>query len=104
MYLRLWRRMGMRGRSMMTPGGAHARPGRLGGWIVERGCPTRARILVAKTPTAGSFCDGCLAIELHVSRLDLASAPGGDAAPMARGHGRCSICGQTLTVTRVETE
>jgi len=47
------------------------------------------------------FCDGCLAIELHVSRLDVASALGGDAPPMDRGHGRCSVCGQTLMVTRV---
>ena len=51
-----------------------------------------------------SFCDGCLALELHVNRLEVASALGGGAAPMDRGHGRCSICGQTLTVTRVETE
>ena len=51
-----------------------------------------------------SFCDGCLAIELDVSRRDVESALGGGAAPIDRGHGRCSICGQTLTVTRVETE
>jgi hypothetical protein len=51
-----------------------------------------------------SFCDGCLAIELHASRLDVASALDSGEAPMDRGHGRCSICGQTLTVTRVETE
>ena len=48
-----------------------------------------------------SVCDGCLAFELHVSRLDVQAALGGSAAPMDRGHGRCSMCGQTLTVTRV---
>lgn len=47
------------------------------------------------------FCDGCLAIELHVELFDVRSALGGKAAPMDRGHGRCSVCGQTLTVTRV---
>jgi hypothetical protein len=51
-----------------------------------------------------SFCDGCLAIELHVDRLAVQSALGGRAEPMDRGEGRCSICGQTLTVTRVATE
>jgi hypothetical protein len=51
-----------------------------------------------------SFCDGCLAIELDVSRREVESALDGGAAPIDRGHGRCSICGQTLTVTRVETE
>jgi hypothetical protein len=51
-----------------------------------------------------SFCDGCLAIELHVNRLDVPSAVGGTAAWMDRGHGRCSVCGQTLTVARVATE
>jgi len=51
-----------------------------------------------------SFCDGCLAIELDVSRLDVQSALGGSEAPMDRGHGRCSICGQTLMVTRVARE
>jgi hypothetical protein len=48
-----------------------------------------------------SFCDGCLAIELQVNRLDVKVALGRTAAPMDRGHGRCSVCGQTLTVTRV---
>jgi hypothetical protein len=48
-----------------------------------------------------SVCDGCLAFELHVSRLDVEAALGGRAASMDRGHGRCSICGQTLTVTRL---
>jgi len=47
------------------------------------------------------FCDGCLAIELHVKPLDVQSALGGTVPPMDRGHGRCSVCGQTLTVTRV---
>jgi hypothetical protein len=51
-----------------------------------------------------SFCDGCLAIELRVNRLDVKAALGGTAAPMDRGHGRCSVCGQTLTVTRVAAE
>jgi hypothetical protein len=50
------------------------------------------------------FCDGCLAIELHVNRLDVKAALGNAAAPMDRGHGRCSVCGQTLTVTRVTAE
>jgi hypothetical protein len=48
-----------------------------------------------------SFCDGCLAIELHVARLDVHAALGVTAPPIDRGHGRCSVCGQTLTVTRV---
>jgi len=51
-----------------------------------------------------SFCDGCLAIELHISRLDLQSALGAGEASMDRGRGRCSICGQTLMVTRVARE
>jgi hypothetical protein len=51
-----------------------------------------------------SFCDGCLALELHVSRLDVQSALGDRETPMDRGHGRCSICGQTLMVTRVARE
>jgi hypothetical protein len=51
-----------------------------------------------------SFCDGCLAIELHVSGLDVQSALRSREEPMDRGHGRCSVCGQTLTVTRVATE
>ncbi len=51
-----------------------------------------------------SFCDGCLAIELHVNRLDVKAALGGTAAPMDRGHGRCSVCGQTLTVTRAAAD
>jgi hypothetical protein len=48
-----------------------------------------------------SFCDGCLALELHVKRFDVQAALGGTAPPMDRGHGRCSVCGQTLTVTRI---
>lgn len=51
-----------------------------------------------------SFCDGCLAIELQVSQLDVQAALGGSEAPMDRGHGRCSICGQALMVTRVAKE
>jgi hypothetical protein len=50
------------------------------------------------------FCDGCLAIELDVDRLDVQSALDSTAAPIDRGQGRCSICGQTLTVTRVAME
>jgi hypothetical protein len=46
------------------------------------------------------FCDGCLAVELRAGRLDVQSALDGNASPMDRGHGRCSVCGQTLTVTR----
>jgi hypothetical protein len=46
------------------------------------------------------ICDGCLAVELHVGRRDVQHALDDDAAPMDRGHGRCSVCGQTLTVTR----
>jgi hypothetical protein len=46
------------------------------------------------------FCDGCLAIELQVGRLDVQGALDGKAASMDRGHGRCCVCGQTLTVTR----
>jgi hypothetical protein len=51
-----------------------------------------------------SFCDGCLAIEFRVNRLDVQPALNGAAAPVDRGHGRCSVCGQTLMVTRVATE
>ena len=46
------------------------------------------------------FCDGCLAVELRVDRLDVQHALDGKAASIDRGHGRCSVCGQTLTVTR----
>jgi len=46
------------------------------------------------------LCDGCLAVELHVGRVDVQHALDGNAAPLDRGHGRCSVCGQTLTVTR----
>ena len=45
--------------------------------------------------------NGCLAMERRVSPLDVPSALGGTAPPMDRGHGRYSVCGQTLTVTRV---
>jgi hypothetical protein len=51
-----------------------------------------------------AFCDGCLAFELHVNRLDVQSALDKSATPIDRGHGRCSVCGQTLPVTRVATE
>jgi hypothetical protein len=51
-----------------------------------------------------SFCDGCLAMELHVNQLDVRSALGVTAPPIDRGHGRCSVCGQTLTVTRVPAQ
>jgi hypothetical protein len=50
------------------------------------------------------FCDGCLAIELQVNRLDVKAVLGDVAATVDRGHGRCSVCGQTLTVTRVAEE
>ena len=50
------------------------------------------------------FCDGCLAIELRVERLEVQSALDDCAKPTDRGHGRCAACGQTLTVTRVSTE
>lgn len=46
------------------------------------------------------FCDGCLAVELRAGRLDVQDALDDHASPMDRGHGRCSVCGQTLTVTR----
>jgi len=48
-----------------------------------------------------SFCDGCLAIELGVERLHVQWALGGTVAALDRGHGRCSVCGQTLMVSRV---
>jgi hypothetical protein len=51
-----------------------------------------------------AFCDGCLAIEFHVERRNVQDALAGNAAAIDRGHGRCSVCGQTLTVTRVATE
>jgi hypothetical protein len=46
------------------------------------------------------FCDGCLAVELCVGRVDVQHALDVDAGSMDRGHGRCSVCGQTLIVTR----
>ena len=46
------------------------------------------------------FCDGCLAVELHVDRFATQHALDVDAGSMDRGHGRCSVCGQTLIVTR----
>ena len=49
------------------------------------------------------FCDGCLAVELHVGRRDVQQALDVDAGTMDRGHGRCSVCGQTLMVTRTPT-
>jgi hypothetical protein len=49
------------------------------------------------------FCDGCLAVELHAGRLDVQHALDVDAGSMDRGHGRCSVCGQTLMVTRAPT-
>jgi hypothetical protein len=49
------------------------------------------------------FCDGCLSVELRVGRLDVQHALDGDLASMDRGHGRCSVCGQTLMVTRTPT-
>jgi hypothetical protein len=78
-------------------------------------CSNRPSASVAKTRMAGSskflrqaqgrcFCDGCLAIELHVKPLDVQSALGGTAPATDRGHGRCSVCGQTLTVTRVPAQ
>jgi len=59
--------------------------------------------LLTQTP-GRSFCDGCLAIELHVARMALPPALDATAGTMDRGHGRCSVCGQTLTVTRIATE
>jgi hypothetical protein len=47
------------------------------------------------------FCDGCLAGELHAERLTVQHVLDGHAAAVDRGRGRCSVCGQTLTVTRV---
>lgn len=49
------------------------------------------------------FCDGCLAVELGVGRVDVQRALDVDAESMDRGHGRCSVCGQTLIVTRALT-
>lgn len=49
------------------------------------------------------FCDGCLAVELHVGRLRVLDALDVDARSIDRGHGRCSVCGQTLMVTRAST-
>lgn len=49
------------------------------------------------------FCDGCLVVELHVGRLDVQHALDVDAGSMDRGRGRCSVCGQTLIVTRAPT-
>jgi hypothetical protein len=50
------------------------------------------------------FCDGCLALEFHVEQFNVRDALDGNAASIDRGHGRCSVCGQTLTVTRVGTD
>jgi hypothetical protein len=49
------------------------------------------------------FCDGCFAVELHVGRLDVKHALDVDVRSMDRGHGHCSVCGQTLMVTRAPT-
>lgn len=49
------------------------------------------------------FCDGCLAVELSVGRVDVQHALDVDAGSMDRGRGRCSVCGQTLIVTRALT-
>lgn len=49
------------------------------------------------------FCDGCLAVELRVGRVDVQHALDVEAGSMDRGHGRRSVCGQTLMVTRVPT-
>jgi hypothetical protein len=46
------------------------------------------------------FCDGCLAVEMRVERLDVQGALHETTTAMDRGHGRCCVCGQTLTVTR----
>lgn len=51
-----------------------------------------------------AFCDGCLAMELHAERLNVQDALDGNAAAIDRGRGRCSVCGQTLTVTRVPAQ
>jgi hypothetical protein len=50
-----------------------------------------------------AFCDGCLAVELRLARPDVQAALQGGAVRIDRGHGRCSVCGQTLTVTRALT-
>ena len=50
-----------------------------------------------------AFCDGCLTVELRLERLDVQAALQGGTARIDRGHGRCSVCGQTLTVTRALT-
>lgn len=49
------------------------------------------------------FCDGCLAVELHVGRLRVRDALDVNDGSMDRGDGRCSVCGQTLMVTRAPT-
>lgn len=49
------------------------------------------------------FCDGCLAVELHAGRGDVQHALDSQSASIDRGHGRCSVCGQTLMVTRTPT-
>ena len=49
------------------------------------------------------FCDGCLSVELRLGRVDVQHALDVDAGSMDRGHGRCSVCGQTLMVTRALT-
>ena len=49
------------------------------------------------------FCDGCLAVELRVGRVDVQHTLDAEAGSMDRGRGRCSVCGQTLVVTRALT-
>jgi hypothetical protein len=49
------------------------------------------------------FCDGCLAVELRIGRVDVQHALDVEAGSMDRGRGRCSVCGQTLVVTRALT-
>jgi len=46
------------------------------------------------------FCDGCLAAELDVGAREVRVTLDGDATGVDRGSGRCSVCGQTVTVTR----
>jgi hypothetical protein len=47
------------------------------------------------------FCDGCIALELQLQLLEVRAALDHDTSGVDRGHGRCSVCGRTLTVTRV---
>ena len=42
-------------------------------------------------------------LELRLGRVDVQHALDVDAGSMDRGHGRCSVCGQTLMVTRALT-